>query len=133
MKPSLKNKLTADKIEAANRLLVEQNQDVKVKVAEKSQTAPPSVQKPSEAEKVVQNVEKAKTEVKSAPKKTAKTTVKTIVEEPTNVKMVRVTIDIPENIHEKMKIKMILSKQTIKQYLLDFIEKDLAKSDFKYH
>jgi hypothetical protein len=131
MKPSLKNKLTADKIEAANRLLVEQNQDDKIKAPEKVQ-APPSVKMPSEAEIIVQNAEKPKTETKAAPKKTVKPAPKTIIEEPANVKMVRVTIDIPENIHEKMKIKMILSKQTIKQYLLDFIEKDLAKSDFKY-
>ncbi len=132
MKPSLKNKLTADKIEAANRLLVEQNQDDKIKAPEKVQTTP-AVKMPSEAEIIVQNAEKPKAEAKATPKKTAKPAPKTIIEEPANVKMVRVTIDIPENTHEKMKIKMILSKQTIKQYLLDFIEKDLAKSDFKYH
>jgi hypothetical protein len=132
MKPSLKNKLTADKIEAANRLLVEQNQSDNIKLVEKIQ-ATPSVQKPSEAEKIVQNAEKNKAEPKTTPKKTVKPAPKTIIEEPTNVKMVRVTIDIPENVHEKMKIKMILSKQTIKQYLLDFIENDLAKSDFKIH
>jgi hypothetical protein len=132
MKPSLKNKLTADKIEAANRLLVEQNQSDNITLVEKIQ-ATPSVQKPFEAEKIVQNAEKTKAEPKAAPKITVKPALKTIIEEPANIKMVRVTIDIPENIHEKMKIKMILSKQTIKQYLLDFIEKDLAKNDYKIH
>ena len=111
MKPSLKNKLTADKIEAANRLLVEQNQDDKTKATEKVQ-ATPSVKMPSEAEIIVQNAEKPKTEPKAALKKTGKPAPKTIVEEPANVKMVRVTIDIPENIHEKMKTEISINEDS---------------------
>jgi hypothetical protein len=47
-------------------------------------------------------------------------------------RLVRVTIDIPEDVHEKLKIKMILTKQTIKEYILNFIERDISKSDFKF-
>ena len=49
-----------------------------------------------------------------------------------NLRLVRVTIDIPEDLHEKMKIKMILTKQTMKDYLLDFIRKDVGNANFGY-
>lgn len=123
-KPSLKNKLTADKIEAANRLLVEQLQSETAPAIVKPSNPTPSVPEPTKEIISTDKVEKKEISVK----KTAK---KTLIEESISAKMVRVTVDIPENIHEKLKIKMILSKKTIKQYLLDFIEKDLAKSDLR--
>lgn len=127
-KPSLKDKLTADKIEAANRLLVEQIQSEKSPSVEvPTEVSPPSVSRAISLNQADKRQEKTNTQPATA-KKTVK---KAIIEAPADVKLVRVTIDIPENIHEKLKIKMILSKKTIKQYLLDFIEKDLAKSDFK--
>lgn len=127
-KPSLKDKLTADKIEAANRLLVEQIQSEKSPSVEvPTEVSPPSVSRAISLNQADKRQEKTNTQPATA-KKTVK---KSIIEAPAEVKLVRVTIDIPENIHEKLKIKMILSKKTIKQYLLDFIEKDLAKSDFK--
>ena len=55
-----------------------------------------------------------------------------ILAEEENLRLVRVTIDIPEDLHEKMKIKMILTKQTMKDYLLDFIRSDVGNSNFGY-
>ena len=88
----------------------------------------------------LKNIEKEKLETKekstkkpetskSKPKQTPQ---KTVIAEPQPMRLVRVTVDVPEDLHEKLKIKMILSKQTIKDYLLNFIEKDLAKTDFKF-
>ena len=130
-KPSLKNKLTADKIEEANRLLSAQN-PVSQNISQKSQN--------TEGVAPVQKIETAKPTTKektvkkpvaphSKPKQTPQ---KTVIAEPQPMRLVRVTVDVPEDLHEKLKIKMILSKQTIKDYLLNFIEKDLAKSDFKF-
>lgn len=130
-KPSLKNKLTADKIEEANRLLSAQN-PVSQNISQKSQN--------TEGVAPVQKIETAKPTTKektvkkpvaphSKPKQTPQ---KTVIAEPQPIRLVRVTVDVPEDLHEKLKIKMILSKQTIKDYLLNFIEKDLAKSDFKF-
>ena len=129
-KPSLKNKLTADKIEEANRLLSAQS-PVSQNISQKSQN--------TEGVAPVQKIETAKPTTKektvkkpvapqSKPKQTPQ---KTVIAEPQPMRLVRVTVDVPEDLHEKLKIKMILSKQTIKDYLLNFIEKDLAKSDFK--
>lgn len=130
-KPSLKNKLTADKIEEANRLLSAQS-PVSQNISQKSQN--------TEGVAPVQKIETAKPTTKektvkkpvaphSKPKQTPQ---KTVIAEPQPIRLVRVTVDVPEDLHEKLKIKMILSKQTIKDYLLNFIEKDLAKSDFKF-
>ena len=43
--------------------------------------------------------------------------------------VVRITVDMPMELHEKFKIKMLLSKQAIKNYLIDFIKKDLEQSE----
>jgi hypothetical protein len=125
-KPSLKNKLSADKIEEANRLLVAQNTPVK-----------PSPTEGGVSETPMAKVKETKPAVQKTIKKTAtKTPVKTVrknVEPPfIEKRLVRVTIDIPEDVHEKLKIKMILTKQTIKEYILNFIERDISKSDFKF-
>ena len=130
-KPSLKNKLTADKIEEANRLLSAQNpvsQNIPKKSIDTEGVA--RVQKEETAksitkEKTVKKPEAPQSKPKQAPQKT-------VIAEPQPMRLVRVTVDVPEDLHEKLKIKMILSKQTIKDYLLNFIEKDLAKSDFKF-
>ena len=134
-KPSLKNKLTADKIEEANRLLSAQSpvsQNISQNISQKSQN--------TEGAAPVQKIETAKPTTKektvkkpvapqSKPKQTSQ---KTVIAESQPMRLVRVTVDVPEDLHEKLKIKMILSKQTIKDYLLNFIEKDLAKSDFRF-
>jgi hypothetical protein len=143
MRPSIKNKLSADKIEAANREL---NESKPTAASEK-----PTV----EAKKVVETPQKAvyteespKVNVEPKPKVEAKTvapkTVARVGEKPSrrskiailaeeeNLRLVRVTIDIPEDLHEKMKIKMILTKQTMKDYLLDFIRSDVGNSNFGY-
>ena len=130
-KPSIKNKLTADKIEEANRLLSVQSavsQNVTQKNVDTEGVSP--VQKietikPATKEKLVKKPEVSQSKPKSTPQKT-------VIAEPQPMRLVRVTVDVPEDLHEKLKIKMILSKQTIKDYLLNFIEKDLAKSDFKF-
>ena len=130
-KPSLKNKLTADKIEEANRLLSAQSsisQNVAKKSIDTEGVAPMQkieTTKPTSKEKSVKKPEAPKSKSKQIPKKT-------VIAEPQPMRLVRVTVDVPEDLHEKLKIKMILSKQTIKDYLLNFIEKDLAKSDFKF-
>ncbi len=130
-KPSLKNKLTADKIEEANRLLSAQSpvsQNITQKNVDTEGVLPVQkieTTKPAIKEKSVKKPEASQ----SKPKQTSQ---KTIIAEPQPMRLVRVTVDVPENLHEKLKIKMILSKQTIKDYLLNFIEKDLAKSDFKF-
>ena len=130
-KPSLKNKLTADKIEEANRLLSAQSsvsQNIPKKSIDTEGVA--RVQKEETAksitkEKTVKKPEAPQSKPKQPPQKT-------VIAEPQPMRLVRVTVDVPEDLHEKLKIKMILSKQTIKDYLLNFIEKDLAKSDFKF-
>ena len=135
-KPSLKNKLTADKIEEANRLLSAQS-SISQNVTKKNIDTPEGI---NEGVAPVQKIETTKSAPKersvqkpetpkSKPKQTSK---KTIIAEPQPMRLVRVTVDVPEDLHEKLKIKMILSKQTIKDYLLNFIEKDLAKSDFRF-
>ncbi len=130
-KPSLKNKLTADKIEEANRLLSAQSpvsQNVTQKNANTEGVSP--VQKIGTAKPVAKGKTAKKPETaQSKPKQMPK---KTVIAESQPMRLVRVTVDVPEDLHEKLKIKMILSKQTIKDYLLNFIEKDLAKSDFRF-
>ena len=130
-KPSLKNKLTADKIEEANRLLSAQS-PVSQNVAKKSvntEGVTPvqkiETDKPTTKEKSVEKPETFQSKSKQTPQKS-------VIAEPQPMRLVRVTVDVPEDLHEKLKIKMILSKQTIKDYLLNFIEKDLAKTDFKF-
>ena len=141
-KPSLKNKLTADKIEEANRLLSAQS-SVSQNIPKKNIDTDERVSRHDAMRQgvaPVQNLETAKPIPKgktvkkpeapqSKPKQAAQ---KTVIAEPQPMRLVRVTVDVPEDLHEKLKIKMILSKQTIKDYLLNFIEKDLAKSDFKF-
>lgn len=137
-KPSLKNKLTADKIEEANRLLSSQNSMSKSETS-KNERVSRSDQDDIE-ESANQEIQKPKTFNKNkptpratnTPAKSKQTSKNTVVAQPESVRLVRVTVDIPENLHEKLKIKMILSKQTIKDYLLNFIEKDLAKSDYRF-
>ena len=141
-KPSLKNKLTADKIEEANRLLSAQS-SVSQNIPKKNIDTDERVSRLDALRQGVahvQNVETAKPITKgktvkkpeapqSKPKQASQ---KTFIAEPQPMRLVRVTVDVPEDLHEKLKIKMILSKQTIKDYLLNFIEKDLAKSNFKF-
>jgi hypothetical protein len=143
MKPSIKNKFTADKIEQANRELNE-----KKPIAEVAKPAIEPKKAAETAKKAIytegspkMNVEpKAKVEAKAvAPKTVARVGEKpsrrskiAILAEEENLRLVRVTIDIPEDLHEKMKIKMILTKQTMKDYLLDFIRSDVGNSNFGY-
>jgi hypothetical protein len=169
-KPSLKSKLTADRIEEANRLLLEQNipatTTVAVPIAASiEKPAAPPLEKPETNQNIVQNTEGVETsgkfrktmttEIGEEPSQTdrielspaspppfvrpAKPTSRTpdIAKSPrkanarqVEARSVRITIDVPEDLHEKLKIKMILSKQTIKDYLLNFIEKDVT--GFKY-
>jgi hypothetical protein len=150
MKPSIKNKFTADKIEQANRELNE-----KKPIAE---AAKPAIEPKKAAETAKKAIytegsrdnreESPKMNVESKPKVEAKTAAPKVVarvgEKPSrrskiailaeeeNLRLVRVTIDIPEDLHEKMKIKMILTKQTMKDYLLDFIRSDVGNSNFGY-
>ena len=143
MKPSIKNKLSADKIEAANRELNESKPT--------AASAKPAIEAKKDVETVKKdvytegspkvNVEpKPKVEAKAAvPKTVARVGEKpsrrskiAILAEEENLRLVRVTIDIPEDLHEKMKIKMILTKQTMKDYLLDFIRKDVGNTNFGY-
>jgi regulator of extracellular matrix RemA (YlzA/DUF370 family) len=143
MKPSIKNKLSADKIEAANRELNESKPT--------AASAKPTVEAKKDVEMVKNAVytegspevvvaPKVKVEAKAiAPKTVARVGEKpsrrskiAILAEEENLRLVRVTIDIPEDLHEKMKIKMILTKQTMKDYLLDFIRKDVGNTNFGY-
>ena len=132
-KPSMKNKLTADKIEEANRLLATQNKTESSKSEIKNIASINTLEKetPPAEKSVVEPVTSViKTET-NKPK--AKTTAKqAVIKNTKEMRQVRVTIDVPEDLHEKLKIKMILSKQTIKDYLLNFIEKDLGKIDYKF-
>ena len=150
MKPSLKSKLSADKIEEANRLLNESKAPIEV--------AKPVIEPAKRLETVTKSAKifenspntegvgeksiapKLKTIAKVAAKKepiqvAAKPSRRSkiaIQAEEENLRLVRVTIDIPEDLHEKMKIKMILTKQTMKDYLLDFIRKDVGNANFGY-
>lgn len=158
MKPSLKNKLSADKIEEANRLLNESKAPIEVAKSVVEPTKPvemvvkpvETVEKPLSFSENTEGVEekvvasKSKTVAKSVTKSVEKKEpikVETrssrrskiaIQAEEENLRLVRVTIDIPEDLHEKMKIKMILTKQTMKDYLLDFIRKDVGNANFGY-
>ena len=149
MKPSIKNKLSADKIEEANRLLNETKpteEAVKPVVAAKK--AVEMLGKPQNTEgtsnvgiemSAVENTSKSVAQPSKSVKTVAKVAEKpsrrskiAILAEAENLRLVRVTIDIPEDLHEKMKIKMILTKQTMKDYLLDFIRKDVGNASFGY-
>jgi hypothetical protein len=171
MKPSLKNKLSADKIEAANRELNESKptaasaQPVVVaepqKVVEvapkpqntegvndfgtgmsdvgtnpKSQFRNPKSNRVGESDfrSVISDVDNSpKSEIRNQKSvKSSRRSKIAIQAEEENLRLVRVTIDIPEALHEKMKIKMILTKQTMKDYLLDFIRKDVGNTNFGF-
>jgi hypothetical protein len=150
MKPSIKNKFTADKIEQANRELNEKKPTAEVakpaiepkKAAETAKKAIyTDLSRENREGSPKMNVEpKVKVEAKTvAPKSVARVGEKpsrrskiAILAEEENLRLVRVTIDIPEDLHEKMKIKMILTKQTMKDYLLDFIRSDVGNSNFGY-
>ncbi len=143
MKPSIKNKLSADRIEEANRLLNETKPTVE---AAKTVVAPKKtvemVENAQNTEGVVEAVVASQPKVESKP--VEKKAIARVAEKPSrrskiaiqaeeeNLRLVRVTIDIPEDLHEKMKIKMILTKQTMKDYLLDFIRKDVGNANFGY-
>ena len=47
---------------------------------------------------------------------------------PEKVKLVRMTIDTPEEMHKKLKIKTIERGMSIRDYILKLIEEDLKKS-----
>jgi predicted DNA-binding protein (UPF0251 family) len=83
---------------------------------------------------VISKVAKSPKSEISNPKsvKTSRRSKIAIQAEEENLRLVRVTIDIPEALHEKMKIKMILTKQTMKDYLLDFIRKDVGNTNFGF-
>jgi hypothetical protein len=150
MKPSLKNKLSADKIEAANRELNESKPiAVPVQPVIEAKTIVEIVEKPQNTEGVndlvigMSDVGKRGNNPKSEitnPKSnrvgqkasTSRRSKIAIQAEEENLRLVRVTIDIPEALHEKMKIKMILTKQTMKDYLLDFIRKDVGNTNFGF-
>jgi hypothetical protein len=157
MKPSIKNKLSADKIEAANRELNESKptaasaQPVVIPqpfVIVEPQKVVEVAPKPQNTEGVkdvgmgmsdVGTKQNPKSEITN-PKSnrvgekasTSRRSKIAIQAEEENLRLVRVTIDIPEALHEKMKIKMILTKQTMKDYLLDFIRKDVGNTNFGF-
>ena len=129
----MKDKFSAEKIEEANRLL---NQSAAT--SEKPQTSDKMPE--LEAEKIestpikpisTENTEGVQPPI-IAPRNTPKVE-KIKSAKPNNIKgdgsnsrgIVRITVDMPVELHEKFKIKMILSKQTMKDYLIDFIKKDL--------
>ena len=152
MKPSIKNKLSADKIEAANRELNEPKPTVaseKAVVIVEPQKVVETTTKPQNTEGVNDvgiGMSDVGTKTKSQPKAEIPTPKSNRVGEKSstrrskigiqaeaeNLRLVRVTIDIPEDLHEKMKIKMILTKQTMKDYLLDFIRKDVGNTNFGF-
>jgi hypothetical protein len=151
MKPSLKNKLSADKIEAANRELNESKPTANsvttiIEPQKVAEVQVETVSKPQITEGVndvgfgmsdVRTKQQPKSETQN-PKsnrvgvKTSRRSKIAIQAEEENLRLVRVTIDIPEALHEKMKIKMILTKQTMKDYLLDFIRKDVGNTNFGF-
>ena len=152
MKPSIKNKLSADKIEAANRELNESKptaastQPVVIAEPQKVVEVAPKPQNTEGVNDVEIGMSDVGTKTKSTPKaeipiaKPSRVGEKSstrrskigIQAEAENLRLVRVTIDIPEDLHEKMKIKMILTKQTMKDYLLDFIRKDVGNTNFGF-
>jgi hypothetical protein len=130
MKPSIKNKFTADKIEQANRELNEKKPTI---VEVESPVIEPKIAPNTEGVGVLRR-DKVK-KIPAVPvvvKKTSRRSKIAVQAEEENLRLVRVTIDIPEDLHEKMKIKMILTKQTMKDYLLDFIRSDVGNSNFGY-
>lgn len=147
MKPSIKNKLSADKIEAANRELNESKPTaaaiMPVVEVKKAIEVVPKLENTEGVKDVeigmsdvgtnrnpksdIQNPKSSRVGVKSSRRSKI-----AIQAEEENLRLVRVTIDIPEDLHEKMKIKMILTKQTMKDYLLDFIRKDVGNTNFGF-
>ena len=124
-KPSLKDRLSASKIEEANRMLLENN-----RVEEAAPEAPAAVVV-AEAKPVVKKTPKAAAEQPKTetPKRsnTRRQSLTAKAAEAAGTRLVRLTIDIPEDLHEELKIKMIRSRTTIKDYLLSFIERDVQK------
>ena len=143
MKPSIKNKLSADKIEEANRLLNESKPTLEAvkPIAEPAKPVEVVAKAPNTEgvgekvaapkPRVVAKVVEKKEPIQVAAKPSRRSKIAIQAEEQ-NLRLVRVTIDIPEDLHEKMKIKMILTKQTMKDYLLDFIRKDVGNANFGY-
>jgi hypothetical protein len=41
--------------------------------------------------------------------------------------LVRMTIDLPKNLHQEIKLKAIVQNQTMRTYVIDLILKDLVK------
>jgi hypothetical protein len=155
MKPSIKNKLSADKIEAANRELNESKPTANsvasiIEPQKVAEVQGETVSKPqitdlssgthegvgeSDFRSVMSKVAKSpKSEISTTKsvKSSSRRSKIAIQAEEENLRLVRVTIDIPEALHEKMKIKMILTKQTMKDYLLDFIRKDVGNTNFGF-
>lgn len=125
-KPSLKDRLSASKIEEANRMLLENN-----RVEEAAPEAPAAVVV-AETKPVVKKTQKVAAEKPKieAPKRSnsRRQSLTAKAAEAAGTRLVRLTIDIPEDLHEELKIKMIRSRTTIKDYLLSFIERDVQKS-----
>ena len=40
---------------------------------------------------------------------------------------VRITVDVPESLYKKMKIELIEKRMTIRQFFLEFLDKELEK------
>ena len=119
-KPSLKDKvLTADKIEAAYEFL------------NKKTESEPTVEA---AQEIQQKAELQMVPTKKTPKPKAKQntkrTIKTEHAEPileSQEPNVRVTVDMPAQLHEDMKIMTIRRRETIRSFILKLIEKEVAK------
>lgn len=120
-RPSLKDKiLTPEKIEAAYQFL---NKKAEAKPKPSAEAAPKTVEEATNI--AAQTKPTRKKPVKTIKKATKKST-KDIEPYAVDAK-VRVTVDMPAQLHEDMKIMTIRRRQTIRQFILTLIEKEVAK------
>ncbi|MEM6967150.1 MAG: hypothetical protein AAF573_20475 [Bacteroidota bacterium] len=95
----------------------------KIHASESKKDADEKDQSLHQSEKVSsQDVESATDKPRSATKPSRKKATKIV-----KPRIVRMTIDTPEDIHLQLKIKSIQSRMTMKDYVLRLIEKDLKK------
>ena len=63
-----------------------------------------------------------------APTPSVQTVQKVVVEE-VKEKNVRVTVDMPESLHESLKYRIIKEKKSIREFIILLIQKELEKAD----
>ncbi len=115
-KPSLKDKLlSASSIEEAHRKLTQPTSHPVPAPAETAQPPEPEAKKTPEKPPIYQSRN-------AAPRRGARNTAEAYPE-----RNIRITIDMPETLHERVKLHTVLQKQSIREFVLTLVERELAR------